>query len=171
MSDSQTTDRRRSDCTRPATDTSRSSDMAPRVVTVTGPVPPERIGFTLPHEHLSCRPELVRARAELLDFTSDAEVMTDELHDFRRRGGSCVVDLTSGGLSRDPIWLRNLATRSGLFIVMGAGWYRESFYPPEAGIDRRTVDDLAGDSVAEFEHGVEGTGAHPGITGEVGADH
>jgi predicted metal-dependent phosphotriesterase family hydrolase len=145
--------------------------MAPRVVTVTGPVPPERIGFTLPHEHLSCRPEMVRTRQELVDFTSDVEVMTDELHDFRRRGGSCVVDLTSEGLARDPIWLRNLATRSGLFIVMGAGWYRESFYPPEAGIDRRTVDDLAGEIVAELENGVDGTGVRPGIIGEIGTDH
>lgn len=144
--------------------------MAPRVVTVTGPVPPERIGFTLPHEHLSCRPELVRARAELLDFTSDAEVMTDELHDFRRRGGSCVVDLTSGGLARDPTWLRNLATRSGVYIVMGAGWYRDSFYPPEAGIDRRSVDELADEIVGECEHGVDETGIRPGIIGEIGTD-
>src|SRR4029077_15174147 len=170
MRHSSTTDRRRSDCTRPATETSRSSVMAPRVVTVTGPVPPERIGFTLPHEHLSCRPELVRARAELIDFTSDAEVMTDELHDFRRRGGSCVVDLTSGGLARDPIWLRTLATRSGVYIVMGAGWYRDSFYPPEAGIDRRSVDELADEIVAECEHGVEETGIRPGIIGEIGTD-
>jgi predicted metal-dependent phosphotriesterase family hydrolase len=145
--------------------------MAPRVVTVTGPVPPERIGFTLPHEHTSCRPELVRNRQELFDFTSDVEIMTDELHDFRRRGGSCLVDLTSAGLARDPIWLRNLATRSGLFIVMGAGWYRESFYPPEAGIDRRTVDDLADEIVSEFERGVDGTGVRPGIIGEIGTDH
>jgi predicted metal-dependent phosphotriesterase family hydrolase len=145
--------------------------MAPRVVTVTGPVPPERIGFTLPHEHLSCRPELVRTRQELVDFTSDVEVMTDELHDFRRRGGSCVVDLTSEGLARDPIWLRNLATRSGVFIVMGAGWYRESHYPPEAGIDRRSVDDLADEIVAELENGVDATGVRPGIIGEIGTDH
>jgi len=145
--------------------------MAPRVVTVTGPVPPERIGFTLPHEHLSCRPELVRTRQELIDFTSDAEVMTDELADFRRRGGSCVVDLTSGGLARDPTWLRNLASRTGVFIVMGAGWYRESFYPPEAGIDRRTVDELAREIVDELEGGVDGTGVRPGIIGEIGTDH
>jgi predicted metal-dependent phosphotriesterase family hydrolase len=144
--------------------------MAPRVVTVTGPIPPERIGFTLPHEHLSCRPEFVRTRSELLDYTSDAEVMTDELHDFRRRGGSCVVDLTSAGLGRDPTWLRNLASRSGVYIVMGAGWYRDSFYPPEAGIDRRSVDDLADEIVAECEHGVEETGIRPGIIGEIGTD-
>ena len=145
--------------------------MAPRVVTVTGPVPPERIGFTLPHEHLSCRPELVPKRQELIDFTSDAEVMTDELHDFRRRGGSCIVDLTSGGLARDPNWLRNLASRTGVFIVMGAGWYRESFYPPEAGIDRRTVAELAAEIVDELEHGVDDTGVRPGIIGEIGTDH
>jgi predicted metal-dependent phosphotriesterase family hydrolase len=145
--------------------------MAPRVITVTGPVPPERIGFTLPHEHISCRPELVNTRQELIDFTSDAELMTDELHDFRRRGGSCIVDLSSGGLARDPVWLRNLATRSGVLVVMGAGWYRESFYPPEAGIDRRTVDDLANEIVGEFEQGVPGTGVRPGIIGEIGTDH
>jgi predicted metal-dependent phosphotriesterase family hydrolase len=144
--------------------------MAPRVVTVTGPVPPERIGFTLPHEHLSCRPELVRTRSELLDYTSDPDVLTAELHDFRRRGGSCVVDLTSAGLGRDPTWLRNLATGSGVYVVMGAGWYRDSFYPPEAAIDRRSVDDLAEELVAEFEHGVGDTGVRPGIIGEIGTD-
>ena len=25
--------------------------MAPRVMTVSGPIPPDRLGFTLPHEH------------------------------------------------------------------------------------------------------------------------
>ena len=25
--------------------------MAPRVMTVSGPIPPEQLGFTLPHEH------------------------------------------------------------------------------------------------------------------------
>ncbi len=25
--------------------------MAPRVMTVSGPIPPEKLGFTLPHEH------------------------------------------------------------------------------------------------------------------------
>ena len=54
--------------------------------TVTGPVAVEELGFTLPHEHTSCRPELVRTRQELMDFSSDAELMTDELHDFHRTG-------------------------------------------------------------------------------------
>ncbi len=144
--------------------------MAPRVLTVTGPVPPERIGFTLPHEHASCRLEQTSSREQSVAFTSDLELMTDELRDFRRRGGSCLVDVSSAGLGRDPIWLRTLATRTGLAIVMGSGWYRESFYPPEAGIDRRSVDSLADEIVAEVTGGVGDTGVHPGIIGEIGTD-
>jgi predicted metal-dependent phosphotriesterase family hydrolase len=103
--------------------------MAPRVITVTGPIPPERIGFTLPHEHTSCSPEVAAQREQLFDFTSDPELILDDLRDFRRRGGSCVVDVSSGGLGRDPRWLRDLATQSGLFIVMGSGWYRQGSPP------------------------------------------
>jgi predicted metal-dependent phosphotriesterase family hydrolase len=145
--------------------------MAPRVLTVTGPVPPERVGFTLPHEHTGCRAEMALTKSQPTDFTFDLELMAEELHDFRRRGGSCLVDLTSVGLGRDPIWLRNLSTRTGLYVIMGSGWYRESLYPPDAGIDRRTVDHLADEIVAEFAHGVGDTGVRPGIIGEVGTDH
>jgi predicted metal-dependent phosphotriesterase family hydrolase len=145
--------------------------MAPRVMTVTGPMPPERLGFTLPHEHTSARPEVAARREQLFDFTSDPELIIDELRDFRRRGGSCLIDVTSGGLGRDPLWLRDLSTRSGILIVMGAGWYRGDWYPPEARIDRRSVIDLAAEIVFEFEHGVAGSGVRPGIIGEIGTDH
>lgn len=144
--------------------------MASRVVTVTGPIPPERIGFTLPHEHASCRHELLSTRSQQTDFVPAIEVMAEELHDYRRRGGSCLVDLTSVGLGRDPLWLRSLATRTGVMIVMGAGWYLGSHYPPSAEIERRTVDSLADEIVAEFEHGVGETGVRPGIIGEIGAE-
>jgi phosphotriesterase-related protein len=53
---------------------------------------------------------------------------------------------------------------------MGCGWYRGAYYPPEARIDRRSVDDLAAELVAEFRDGVAGTGVHPGIIGEIGVD-
>lgn len=145
--------------------------MSPRVMTVTGPIPPERVGFTLPHEHTSARPEVAARREQLFDFTSDSELIIDELRDFRRRGGSCLIDVTSGGLGRDPLWLRDLSTRSGVLIVMGAGWYRGDWYPPEARIDRRSVAELAAEIVAEVEHGVAGTGVRPGIIGEIGTDH
>lgn len=144
--------------------------MAPHVMTVAGPIPPDRLGFTLPHEHTSCSVEQLPAREQAYDFTPDLDLVVDELRDARRRGAATIVDVTSDGLGRDPLWLRAIASRTGLNVVMGGGWYRGSFFPPAARIDRRTVDQLADAIVAEFEGGVGDTGVRPGIIGEVGTD-
>jgi phosphotriesterase-related protein len=144
--------------------------MAPRVMTVSGPMPPERIGFTLPHEHTGDRLWGLHGRDDFFGLTFDEELIADELRDFRRRGGGCVVDLTLPGIGRDPERLRRLASRTQVAIVMGCGWYRAPYYPPEARIDQRTVDDLADELVAEYTHGVAGSGVRPGIIGEIGAD-
>jgi phosphotriesterase-related protein len=139
-------------------------------MTVSGPIPPERVGFTLPHEHTGIHLWHVLDRWDYWELTPDEETVGDELRDFRRRGGSTLVDLTPPGVGRDPERLRRLATRTGVQVVMGTGWYRQSYYPAEALIDRRGVDDLAAEMVAEFTDGVAGTGVHPGIIGEIGTD-
>ena len=144
--------------------------MAPRVMTVSGPIPPERVGFTLPHEHTGIYLWHIQDRWDYWELTPDEPTLIDELADFRRRGGSTLVDLTLDGVGRDPERLRRLATKTGVQLVMGCGWYRGAYYPPEARIDSRTVDDLAAELVAEFRDGVAGTGVHPGIIGEIGTD-
>ena len=144
--------------------------MAPRVMTVSGPIPPDRVGFTLPHEHTGIYLWHVPDRWDYWELTPNELVLAEELSDFRRRGGSTLVDMTLPGVGRDPERLRRLATRAGVQIVMGCGWYRGAYYPPEARIDRRTVDDLAAELVAEFRDGVDGTGVRPGIIGEIGTD-
>jgi predicted metal-dependent phosphotriesterase family hydrolase len=144
--------------------------MAARVMTVSGPIPPERIGFTLPHEHTGIYLWHVPDRWDYWELTPDELLIADELRDFRRRGGSTLVDLTPPGVGRDPERLRRLASRTGLHVVMGAGWYRSAYYPAEALIDRRSVDDLADDLIGELRDGVAGTGVRPGIIGEIGTD-
>ncbi len=144
--------------------------MAERVMTVSGPLPPERIGFSLPHEHTGIYLWHVRDRWDYWELTPDELTIADELRDFRRRGGSTLVDLTLPGVGRDPERLRRLASSTGIQIVMGTGWYREPYYPPEARIDRRSADDLADEMIPEFRDGVAGTGVRPGIIGEIGTD-
>ena len=144
--------------------------MAPRVMTVSGPIPPERIGFTLPHEHTGIHLWHIQNRWDYWELTPDEDAIADELRDFRRRGGSTLVDLTLPGIGRDPERLRRLASRTGIQIVMGCGWYREAYYPIELLVDRRSVDDLADELIGEFRDGVAGTGVRPGIIGEIGTD-
>ena len=144
--------------------------MAPRVMTVSGPIPPDRVGFALPHEHTRIALWHVPGRFDHWELAADELTVSEELGDFRRRGGRTLVDVTLTGIGRDPERLRRLASRSGVQIVMGCGWYSEPYYPAEALIERRSVDDLADELVAEFESGVGGTGIRPGIIGEIGTD-
>ena len=144
--------------------------MAPRVMTVSGPVPPDKLGFTLPHEHVGIYLWHTEKRWDYWELTPDEEIITAELRDFRRRGGGTLVELTLDGVGRDPHRLRRLASVTGLNIVMGAGWYRESYYPAELLADRKTVDELAAIIVREWTDGVGDSGVRPGIIGEIGTD-
>lgn len=144
--------------------------MAPRVMTVSGPIPPDRLGFTLPHEHTGIALWHNEQRSDHWELSADEDLLTEELRELRRRGGGTLVDLTLDGVGRDPLRLRRLAGSTGLNIVMGCGWFRGAQYPAEASIDRRSVDDLAAQIVGEFENGVGGTGIRPGVIGEIGTD-
>jgi phosphotriesterase-related protein len=140
------------------------------VQTVRGPVPVEEIGFTLPHEHTAITLWHVANRWDYWELSADETVVEPELRAFREAGGSCLVDLTLPGVGRDPARLVRLAERTGLHVVMGCGWYRGAYYPPESLIERRSVDDLADELVREWSEGVGITGIRPGIIGEIGTD-
>jgi phosphotriesterase-related protein len=140
------------------------------VQTVLGPIDPADLGVTLPHEHTQIALWHVPDRWDYWQLTRDEPLILEELGRFRDEGGGTLVDLTLPGVGRDPAWLAGLARSSGLNLVMGCGWYRGAYYPPEARIDRRSVEDLADELVAEIEGGVGETGIRPGIIGEIGTD-
>jgi phosphotriesterase-related protein len=140
------------------------------VQTVRGRVPVADLGVTLPHEHTGIALWHVRDRWDYWELTPDDEIIPAELAEFRARGGRSLVDLTLPGVGRDPERLCRLSEATGLAIVMGCGWYREAYYPAEARIDRRSVDDLADELVREFDEGVGDAGVRPGIVGEIGTD-
>ena len=145
----------------------------PHVRTVLGDVAPEAVGFTLPHEHTAIALWQIPNRWDYWELTRDTEVITSELGHYRDLGGSALVDVTPPGVGRDPDWLVGLARSTGLHVVMGCGWYREAYYPAEALIDRRTVDDLAAELEAELVEGLpaaDGPRVKAGIIGEIGTD-
>ena len=160
-----------------------------RVQTVLGPISPDDLGPTLMHEHLVCDirqpsmrgpedlgPELAldnvwainygtleAARNYVLD---DVDVAVDELGLMRAAGGRAVVELSSGGLSPDPLALRRIAERAGVHVVMGCGQYVHAFQ--DKGNGSRTVDDFAREMVDAVLVGAWGTPVRAGIIGEIG---
>ncbi|KAB7619480.1 phosphotriesterase family protein [Verminephrobacter eiseniae] len=164
------------------------------VMTVLGPLPVERMGVTLMHEHIlldasgkwqpsSCCAErhigeqkvhigiLGALRMNPLMNRDncqlfDAELAIDELMRFRELGGDTVVDPTNLGMGRDPSALQKIARRTGLNIVMSTGFYLEPSHP--AYVSQKSIDELA----AQLIFDVGGADAKPavvaGLIGEIG---
>ena len=164
------------------------------IQTVLGPIPPEEAGITLPHEHLICdltlymeepadsqaeewaaRPFTVDNRWRIVVncntnrdnlLLDDPDVIVKELRPFTEAGGRTLVDLTTRGLDPRPEVVRDIARRSGLNIVMGAGYYIDESLPPEMG--NLSEEDIADEIVTMVTKGFGDTGMRAGIIGEIG---
>ena len=135
-------------------------------MTVRGPVAPDKLGRTLPHEHLLI--DLARVTRNFDHFLHDVSLASIEASRFRDAGGATIVDLTNRNLGRDPRGLCAIAEQTGLNIVMGCGWYREPYYDRE--VYEKSTNQLADDIVRDIVEGVDGTGIRAGIIGEIGSD-
>lgn len=164
------------------------------VMTVDGPIPAAQMGMTLMHEHLQndCRcwwnPPKEPSRQHLAEgpvrigilgelkqdpFVNLHNIALDELDlaieevaAFAKAGGRTVVDPTCRGIGRDPSRLRAISAGTGLNVVMGAGYYLHSSFPPE--FEGLSVDGIADQIVREAVEGVDGTDARIGLIGEIG---
>jgi phosphotriesterase-related protein len=116
--------------------------------TILKDVPPDRLGngAALIHEHVTAG--------------GDVNVLVDEVRASGQEGVSCLVDAATG--KRQPAALENLrtiATRSGVHIVVGGGYYKAP-YPPQ--VVQKSEDELADELVQDA--GTERWGAF----GEIG---
>jgi phosphotriesterase-related protein len=126
------------------------------------------MGITLPHEHIFISHASVkhnRNNAGAVDLT-DPDLASREVALFAEAGGRTIIEMSNIGIRRDPIGLRRLSEKTGVNIVMGAGYYKDEWLPPE--VDNMSVEDLARQMVNDVEVGVDGTGLRAGVIGELG---
>jgi phosphotriesterase-related protein len=136
------------------------------IITVRGPITPDEAGCTLSHEHLVCDLwKITRTYDGILD---DEVLAADEVRHFQEAGGGTIVDVTSGGLGRNPRALRRISERSGVHIIAGAAWYREIVYP--SFIQEKDTNSLADLIVEELTEGIDKTDVRAGVIGEIGTE-
>jgi phosphotriesterase-related protein len=136
------------------------------VMTVLGPVAAQDLGIVLPHEHLLL--DLSRVTRNADHLLNEPALAVAEVTAFRDAGGRTIVDVTTRGLKRDHLAVTAIARETGLNIVMGAGWYRESFY--DRSIDERSTDAIADEIVTDLTEGMDGSDIRCGVIGEIGVD-
>ena len=166
----------------------------PSVMTVLGPVPRDRLGITLMHEHIlndcSCwwRGHEPAFTSPIRDVPITAEMLSQLRHDpfanlqncalddealavrelmlFAAEGGATVVDPTCKGIGRNPEALTRIARKTGLNIIMGAGYYLHSSHP--AYLTDMEERDITEELVAEADQGVGPGRTRIGLIGEIG---
>ena len=154
--------------------------MATEIMTVTGPISADQLGFTLIHEHIFL--DLMRDAWLAPNYLNDPELAEIELRAYKDAGGVTMVDQTSGGLrendqdllfdedlnhTKHAVAVREMAKKTGINIVLGCGWYRETYYEPR--LWRMKTDEIAEEMVTDLTEGIDGTDVRAGTIGEIGA--
>jgi predicted metal-dependent phosphotriesterase family hydrolase len=137
---------------------------AEKIMTVTGPIEPERMGITLPHEHVMSTFGSDPARYPLYDLVPLSQTVSPYLTYIKSLGVTTLVDCTAAYFGRHPELLRQFSTDSGLFILTNTGYYAaaaDRYVPLHA--FQETADQIAGRWVREWEESIDGTGIYPGF--------
>ena len=172
------------------------SDLTGKAQTVLGLVGPERLGITLPHEHmfvdimgvfdeykpdnkeeleLASQPVSMeslwwvrRHPASNLDnmVFDDEQMAIKEASYYKNAGGNTLVDVTTDQFGRDPQGLVRISKATDLNIIMGCGYYIASMHPDD--MDSMSEDDIRSEIIRDITVGARDTGIRAGIIGEIG---
>ena len=181
-----------------------------KIQTVLGLIRPDDMGITLPHEHIfvDMTPFFMAPSREdkelahqpiTLDNLSwvrshrmsnlfnlqpfEEELALDEVMLFQKVGGRTIAEQTPNNMGRASGKLANIARATGLNIIMGTAYYREtqlvsqsaknhnwaakrlSSYPDIASVSEEAI---AEEFIRDITQGTGDTGVHAGFIGEIG---
>ncbi len=131
------------------------------IQTVTGPVAPEQLGMTLPHEHVICgSPLFYRGFGE--NWVERGRVIAETVRQLKSAAASyglqTLVDGSPFSLARDVLLLKEVAELSGVRIIASTGYY----VTVDFGLSKVPLEIQAEYFTDECRNGLEGTGIRPG---------
>lgn len=128
------------------------------IQTVTGPIDPQALGFTLMHEHVNYTPY---GSSVTHDWAEVARVAAEDLREFAAAGGTSYVDVTPIGAGRSAETIADVSRRSGVHIVAATGFYKGADL--QALVGTTDVGELADILIGELTVGIDGSDIRAGI--------
>lgn len=135
------------------------------VMTVSGKMESQQMGFTLIHEHIMA--DFIGAeKYSKSRFNADevVEVALPFVRDIKAKGVNTFIDCTPAYLGRDARVLKRIADVTGINILTPTGYYgavNEKFVPAHA--YHESAQQLANRWIDEWKNGIEGTAVKPGL--------
>jgi len=136
-----------------------------KIMTVLGPIAPEQLGVTLPHEHAVVDFLGAEKATALRRDAEDAfNTILPHLKKLKERGCRSLAECTPNYIGRDVRLLERLAHATGLNILTNTGYYGAAdnkFLPRHAFAE--SAEELSGRWLAEWREGIDGSGVRPGF--------
>jgi phosphotriesterase-related protein len=134
------------------------------IMTVMGAIPPDKMGFTLAHEHIMSTFGAESARYPSYDAQRLFETVLPYLERVKGMGLQTVIDCTAAYFGRHPELLLKISEESGVHLVTNTGYYgaAEGIYVPSH-VTTESIDQLAERWVREWVYDIDGTGVKPGF--------
>jgi predicted metal-dependent phosphotriesterase family hydrolase len=162
------------------------------VESVLGPIGPDELGLTLPHEHVFINMSPTEPRD---GFMTVWEERVADIEKFKAAGGKTLFDVTNAELSdhafpvyfdRDPehavknpltgsrsvanvMATKKIAEETGINVILGVGHYFDHYFDVDW-FERTSTEQIAEYLVADLQDEIPGTGVRAGFVGEVASD-
>ena len=160
------------------------------VQTVCGPIKPQEMGFTLPHEHIFwdlniylpadldtadptdprncdiCLENLSEVRRSFQQYSknivqNDLSIAEKELLWFKEAGGATICDCTVRGIGPDPAKTQLVSKSTGVNVILGTGYYcHNSLGDAENALSK---DEKAKQIIHDLREGFDGTDVKAGF--------
>ncbi|MGI8553374.1 MAG: phosphotriesterase family protein [Dehalococcoidia bacterium] len=132
----------------------------PLVPSVSGSLDTALLGPTLMHEHVIARsPGVIENFPTVWDRNAEIEHATETLRSAKDGGVQTIVDLTTADLGRDVRFVREVAERSGMQVIVATGiWWDVPRY-----FHNRPVEVAADLFIRDIMTGIQDTGIKAGI--------
>jgi phosphotriesterase-related protein len=119
------------------------------VMTVSGRRIAATLGVVDAHDHLFLDSPALAGQA-----IDDIDRVTDEVHEARATGISCIVEMTPIGLGRNPAAMRRVADATDVAVIAATGYHRDAHYPAGHWVHAATVETLADRIVTDLQRGM-----------------
>lgn len=123
------------------------------IMTVTGPIAPEELGYCQCHEHIAMS-QGVSYQVNPALCMDDMEKSLEEVKRFHLKGGSSLIEAQPCGANRMALELRSLSEDSGIHIIASTGFHKLCFYPKDHWIRTLPSSDLEELFVRELTEGM-----------------
>lgn len=131
------------------------------IQTVLGIISPQALGITYCHEHLLFESPLIHESSQSEYRLDNTDHAVEELINFKRAGGGCIVEMSTAVTKRSPKGLREISERSGIHVIAATGFHKAAF--STAFLEDKSVNDIRDMMVHDLITGMDDTDIKAGV--------